>query len=111
MGKPDRMSLSDLAIRWIGMAILTIVSGLWRGQKLSGPLLGGAFLAASIIAGIAALYPLTKLPGLWGVGVTWLRNFSSMCVLVAVLTKYSPRRSIVTGMIYATLLVISKLLW
>ncbi len=105
------MSFSDLLIRWVIMATLTIASGLWHGQKLNGLLFGGAFLAASIVVGIAALYPLTKLPGLPGIGVTWLRNFVSMYVLIAVLTKFPQRRRIITSVTYATLLAISKLLW
>lgn len=104
------MSFFDLSICWIAMAVATIINGVWRDEKLTPSLLGVAFLAATATTSIAALYPLTKLPSLWGVGVSWAHHFLMFNVFTAVFLRYSLRGSIVSGLGYATLLTIYALL-
>lgn len=97
------MTFSQLLIRWLVMAALTIICGLLQGKKFGTNLLLVAALAASVLAGLAALHPLTKLPGVLGFGVGWLRHLLTFSLLAAVLTQYSPRRSLIMGLGFATL--------
>lgn len=103
------MTFSQLLIRWLVMAALTIISGLLQGKEFSANLLLVAGLAASAIAGLAALHPLTQLPGVLGFGVSWLRHVLIFSLLAAVFTQYSPRKSLIMGLCFATLFTIYTL--
>ena len=105
------MPFPQLLIRWIVMVVLAIVSGLWQGKTLSANLLGIALLSATAVTSIAALYPLTELPGLFGIAIAWLRHFLSFTIIIAVLTKYSVRRSCIMGVCFASILLLLNLLW
>jgi hypothetical protein len=62
------------------------------------------------MTGIVVLYPLTDLPGLWGIGVTWLRHFLIFIIIAAVLLGSSLHTSIIMSMAYATLLTLYRML-
>ncbi len=104
------MTFSQLLLSWLVMAALTIISGLLQGKEFGTNLLLVAGLAASAIAGLAALHPLTKLPGVLGFGVGWIRHALTFSLLAAVLAQCSPRKSAIMGLCFATLFTIYTLL-
>lgn len=104
------MTVPQLLLRWIVVASLTITSGLWR-QKLCGKdLVVLAILAATMVTGIAALHPLTKLPGVLGMVVIWLRQFLIFTTLAGVIAGFPQRVSLIMGAGFATLLTMVQLL-
>ena len=103
------MTASQLLTRWLVMAVLVIIIGLLRDKQFSRKLLVVALLSATAIAGLAGLHPLTKLPGLLGFGIGWLRLLGIFAIMTAALAGFPLRRSIIFGMGYATIISISNL--
>ncbi len=100
------MSPSQLLIRWLLMAILTIISGLWQGKELGRSLLFVAALSASALTALAALYPLTNAPGLLGLGIGWLRHLLTFSLLTAIITQNPPGKSFIMGLLFASMLTV-----
>ncbi|MCK9526048.1 MAG: hypothetical protein M0R49_08980 [Limnochordia bacterium] len=103
------MTASQLLTRWLVMAVLVIITGLLRDKQFSRKLLVVALLSATAIAGLAALHPLTKLPGLLGFGIGWLRLLAIFAIMAAALAGFPLRRSIIMGIGYATIISINNL--
>jgi hypothetical protein len=104
------MTASQLLTRWIVMAVLVIITGLLRDELFNRDLLAIALLSATALTGIGALHSLTKLPGLLGIGIGWLRQFLILAILSGVIAGFSLRRSIIMGIGYATIMSIYHLL-
>ncbi|MCK9526051.1 MAG: hypothetical protein M0R49_08995 [Limnochordia bacterium] len=105
------MTPRQLLIRWTAMVVLVIASGLWQGKVLGTNLLCIAVLTATAMTGIVILYPLTDLPGLWGIGMTWLRHLLIFVIIAAVLLGSPLHTSIIMSIAYATLLTLYQMLW